>query len=153
MNKFIKISPIMSYTNTEINKIDILKENNNRSGIYLWHNKITDKLYIGSSVNLSKRLRCYFSIGYLRKVLLKNNSLISTALLKYGYSEFNLHILEYCDKNILINREQHYINLLDPDYNILKTAGSRLGVKYSLETLKKLKNSKKKGITISLKLR
>ena len=32
--------------------------------------------------------------------------------------------------NVRINREQYYIYLLKPEYNILKIAGSCLGFKY-----------------------
>jgi hypothetical protein len=61
--------------------------------------------------------------------------IISKALLKYGYSNFSLEILEYCDKNILRSREQYYLDKLNPEYNILKTVGSLLGYKHSEETL------------------
>ena len=54
--------------------------------------------------------------------------------MKYGHSNFRLDILEYCDKESLIKREQYYIDLLKPEYNILKVAGSRLGSKQSLKT-------------------
>ena len=52
---------------------------------------------------------------------------INKALLKYGFSNFKLEILEYCDLDNVIEREQYYINLLKPEYNILDTAGSSLG--------------------------
>src|ERR1700712_3130180 len=60
------------------------------------------------------------------------------ALLKYGYSNFSLIILEYCDLENCTEREQHYISLLEPEYNILKTAGSLLGYKHTKETLTRL---------------
>lgn len=65
--------------------------------------------------------------------------LIYKALLAYGFDGFTLEILEYCESSDLIKREQHYINLLKPEYNILKIAGSVLGVKRSEETKAKLK--------------
>ena len=65
----------------------------------------------------------------------KRNMLIHKALLKYGYSEFRLDILEYCDGKEVIYREQYYLDLLKPEYNILKTAGSSLGFKHTSETL------------------
>ena len=38
---------------------DLIKNKTlNKSGIYLWHNKITDKYYIGSSINLLGRSAC-----------------------------------------------------------------------------------------------
>jgi group I intron endonuclease len=43
-------------------------------------------------------------------------------LLKYGYSNFSIDILEYCELNVLIEREQYYINHLKPEYNIYKRA-------------------------------
>jgi group I intron endonuclease len=66
-------------------------------------------------------------------------------LLKHGYSKFSLDILEYCEINVLIKREQYYIDLLKPKYNILKAANSRLGSKHTLET-KALMSIKQKGI-------
>jgi len=52
------------------------------------------------------------------------SSLIVRALLKYGYSSFSLSILEYCEPEQLIEREQYFIDLINPEYNILRTAGS-----------------------------
>jgi group I intron endonuclease len=66
---------------------------------------------------------------------------ISRALLKHGYSNFKLEILEYCAPAKCIKIEQKYINLLTPEYNILQIAGSRLGSITSEETLCKLSAS------------
>lgn len=63
--------------------------------------------------------------------------IINRALLKYGYSEFRLDILEYCSKEDVLTREQYYLDLLKPKYNILKTAGSSLGFKHTKETIEK----------------
>jgi group I intron endonuclease len=49
-----------------------------------------------------------------------------------------LEILEYCDTNDVIAREQYYIDLLIPEYNILKKAGSRIGHPHTDETRQKL---------------
>ena len=72
------------------------------------------------------------------------NSLIHKALLKYGYSNFKLEILEYCDTVNCIEREQFYraaLDLYKPNYNILKLAGSSQGFKHSPETIAKLKKN------------
>jgi group I intron endonuclease len=61
------------------------------------------------------------------------------AVLNYGYSAFRLEILEYCNFDLLIEREQYYIELLKPEYNILPIAGSSLGFKHSSVTLEKMK--------------
>jgi len=81
--------------------------------------------------------------------LKKRKSYIFSALIKYGYSNFTLEILEYCDKLKVIEREQFYIDLLSPKYNLLKVAGSRFGIKHSDDTRKKMSLSQKghKGST------
>ena len=66
--------------------------------------------------------------------------LINKALLNNGYSVFRLEILEYCDKELLIDREQYYLDLLKPEYNILEFAYSNIGFKHSASTLKKMKD-------------
>ena len=62
---------------------------------------------------------------------------ICKALLKYGYAEFSLEILEYCSTDVLLKKEQYYFDKCKPEYNILKIAGSPLGYKHS-EAAKKL---------------
>ena len=74
----------------------------------------------------------------MKKELVKHNSIIYKALLKYRYSNFKLQILEYCDKNNVIKREQ-YMDLLKPTYNICTVAGSSLGHITSKETRMKLR--------------
>jgi len=68
--------------------------------------------------------------------------LIYKALLKYGYSNFTLSILEYCSIEDLIPREQFYLDSLIPQYNLLQTAGSTTGYKHSTKALKKIRESK-----------
>ena len=49
---------------------------------------------------------------------------INVALLKYGYTNFSLTILEICDKDSLMSREKYFFEVYSPEYNILKTPGS-----------------------------
>lgn len=65
--------------------------------------------------------------------------MIYSSILKHGYSSFSLEILEYCDRDKAISREQYFLDLLNPEYNILKKAGSRLGSKHSLEVIAKMR--------------
>jgi group I intron endonuclease len=131
--------PVASYSNPINLKSIIYKENNKKGGIYRWTNIISGKIYIGSSSNLNKRFSGYFSINYLTKESLKYKSIIYSALLKYGYSNFKLDVLEYSDPKDLLVREQFYLDLYSPEYNILTTAGSNFGFKHSDETLLKFK--------------
>lgn len=72
--------------------------------------------------------------------------LIHRTLLKYGYSAFRLDILEFCSKDEVLAREQFYLDKLNPEYNILKIAGSSLGYKHTNETLDKFKERTKNRI-------
>lgn len=138
--RLFSTKPHIIYTNSFFNKPNVLIENKEKSGVYRWVNNINNESYVGSSTNLSNRFRRYYSINYLKDKLLRYNSRIYRALLKYNYTNFNLEILEYCNKESLLVREQYYIDLLRPEYNICKTAGSLLGFKHSAETLLKFKN-------------
>jgi group I intron endonuclease len=120
--------------NAETLKLTIYKDNKNKSGIYRLTNNITGKSYIGSSINLSVRFAHYYSFAFLNRIINKSNSIICRALLKYGYSNFSLDILEYCDYSILREKEQYYLDKLKPKYNILPIAGSSRGYRHSEAT-------------------
>ena len=63
------IISIKSYFNAEADKGKIIKENKDKSGIYMFQNTINGKLYIGSSDNLNRRFTAapaYFNINHLR---------------------------------------------------------------------------------------
>ena len=47
---------------------------------------------------------------------------------------------EYCDKEKLIEREQFFLDSLNPSYNILKQAYSLEGYKHTAETIEALKD-------------
>ena len=130
------INPLV-YVNAYSMKKTILKENTGKSGIYMWTNLLTGDMYIGQSTDLSKRFKKYFTINYIQN---RKELIINRALIKYGYVNFSVSILEYCDRCDLTVREQYYLDKFNPQYNILKIAGSSLGFKQSEET--KLKISK-----------
>ena len=113
----------------------IIEDNKNKSGIYKWTNKLTNDIYIGQSLDLSKRFIRYFNLSYLKN---RDTLVISRALIKYGYSNFSLEILEYCDIANLTEREQYYFYKLNPKYNTLKMAGSSSGHKLTEETKTKI---------------
>ena len=133
------INPLV-YVNAYSMKKAILKENTGKSGIYMWTNLLTGDMYIGQSIDLSKRFRKYFTISYIKS---RKELIISRALIKYGYANFSVSILEYCDRCDLTAREQHYLDKFNPQYNILKIAGSSLGFKQSEETRLKISKALK----------
>ena len=112
------IKPNNIYNNFLLNKRNILENNKYKSGIYILYNIINNKIYIGRSINLYNRFMNYYNINYLNRVVTNGNSRICDALLIYGYINFSLEIIEYCDKKSLAEREQYYIYLLQPEYNI-----------------------------------
>ena len=71
---------------------------------------------------------------------------IHKAILKHGYSNFKVEILEFCSKEEVLAREQYYLDLLKPSYNILVRAGSSLGFTHSEETIAKFKETRKNKV-------
>jgi group I intron endonuclease len=134
------LAPHKKYDDAYNMKKEIYLENLNKSGIYMLTNKLTNDIYVGQSINLSKRFRNYFNINYIKS---KENFKINKALIKYGYLNFSITILEYCDKSNLILREQYYLDKLNPQYNILKVAGSSLNYRHSEETKAKISKTLK----------
>jgi len=94
------------------------------SGIYMIRSQVNGKRYIGSAVNLRNRKAVHFCS------LRKNdhgNIHMQRHYNKHGEADLQISIMELCTKEKLIKREQYYIDTLNPRFNILKVAGSRLG--------------------------
>lgn len=111
-----------------IDKSKITKNYTNIKGVYLLFNKCNNKFYIGSSNNLSMRLNNYY---FLSRLL--DNRYISRSINKYGHNNFSVFILETFkeDDISILDREQYYIDLYKPEYNMLKIAGNSLGYKHT----------------------
>jgi group I intron endonuclease len=101
-----------------------------KTGIYQLVNLINGKTYVGSSVNLIRRINEYLNPLYITRNIKKGNSAIMNALLKYGYINFGIRILEIIDfysnqskserKSHMLAKEQHFMDLIKPEYNINK---------------------------------
>jgi hypothetical protein len=130
---------IKVYENVFEMKKEILNENKDKSGIYMWTNNKTNEKYIGQSSNLSNRLRDYYNLKKTKK------SLIYKAIEKYGYLQFSLTILEYCKKSKLFEREKYYIKNFNPQYNI---AGRSINSKHTEEIKTKIIKPLKKVLDI-----
>jgi group I intron endonuclease len=94
-------------------------------GIYKIVNNINGKIYIGSAKDFKKRYESHVN------ALLKNkhhNRKLQNGVNKYKIENFTFVPIEYIDDvNQLIVREQYYLDLLNPYYNICKVAGNSLG--------------------------
>jgi group I intron endonuclease len=131
--------PKYIYLNSITEKLEMLKELKSISGVYLWYNNMNNNYYIGSAKDLSNRLARYFRPSELVRV---KSSLIHRALLSYGHNSFSVYILETCYSNELIIREQYYLDLLLPIYNVLKLAYSSQNYLHSEDTKKMMSQIK-----------
>ena len=84
----------------------------------------------------------------LEKEIIRNNSKIYRSILKNGYSNFRLEILEYCEVSLVLEREQYYLDKFNPEYNILRIAGSLRGFKHSDVTKERMSLVRKNSILL-----
>lgn len=95
-------------------------------GIYRVLNTINNKFYIGSSIDLNRRKTEH----NCKSKSYRGNSIIRRAVLKYGTDCFKFEILEefvfaeFATKKykleLITSREQYYVDILNPYYNIHK---------------------------------
>lgn len=114
-------------------------------GIYKITNIVNNKIYVGSSNDLSYRKSMHFSGLKCNKHF---NQHLQNSYNKHGKDSFVFEIIEECQdceniKELLLSREQYYFDTLLPQYNILSTAGSTLGFIHSEETKLKISNTTK----------
>ena len=149
----LKSEPYSEIYNLEKDRNLIIKYFKNKSGIYLLHNNINGKEYIGSGLDLGLRLVTYYFPSRLN-----DNRHISRSILKYGHNNFSLVILcvlgdkDTQSKVTILNAEQKYIDLYKPALNINSVAGSSLGFKHTEES-KKLMSDFRKGKKLSLEIK
>ena len=91
-----------------------------KSCIYKITNKVNGKTYIGSTKNVNAR-------WVKHKALLRHNRHsnlhLQAAWNKYGEGSFTFEIIEDCLPEMLLSREQFFIDTIKPDYNQTATAG------------------------------
>lgn len=114
--------------------------------IYFIKNLKNSKIYIGSTKNFKKRKNTHTR-------QLKNNKhhcvYLQRSYNKYGQENFIFGILEECNEKELFDKEQEWIDLLEPEYNIGSVGG---GDNYTNNPDKaKIKNKLVKNLEISWK--
>jgi hypothetical protein len=75
-NNHSALVPVKYYPNLETYKAQILSENKQKSGIYMFTNLFNAKQYIGSAIDLSNRLKLYYSNLSMVNKLKKSQSYI-----------------------------------------------------------------------------
>jgi group I intron endonuclease len=112
-----------------------------RSGIYIIRNNITGDIYVGQTKNFSARLYVHFK--QLRKGISGSRHL-QNAFNKYGEEAFSFEPVLTCPIESLNDFEGDAIERLKPRYNICPFGSSRIGLKASEETKKKMSESGKR---------
>lgn len=111
-------------------------------GVYIIRNKINNKCYVGSAINLYERYNQHFS--GLRSNS-HENARLQNSWNKYGSDAFYFEIIEFIeDPQDLLAFEQLYLDLVfgrETSFNLTPTAGSLLGYKASEETKQKLREA------------
>lgn len=83
-------------------------------GIYQIKNKITNEIYIGSSRDIEHRWSCHKGKpSWLRHP----NMRLYQDFQKYGLENFDFSMVEECEESELRQREDFYIQTLNPSYN------------------------------------
>lgn len=109
------------------------------SGIYQIQSQIKpERIYIGSAMKINMR-------WHQHRYDLRKNQHGSIKLQnhynKYGESDLTFVVLEECSIDMLIIREQYYIDTFNPFFNICRIAGSTMGIHHTSETKEKLRIS------------
>jgi group I intron endonuclease len=112
-----------------IRRFDMSILTQRKSGIYRITNTINGKCYIGSTVNFNSRWSHHKANLNKGK---HHSRHLQKAWNKYGESVFVFSILETCAIDELSQREQHYIDLHKPEYNMVKKAYSTFGLIHTL---------------------
>lgn len=122
----------------------INKPLNNQVAVYIYKkiSPVDNKAcyYIGSTIRLASRISSHRSlIIYWDKYKKIGSPVFYRSVLKHGWLSFKFGVLEYVDlsgitnseqkKKVLLEREQYYIDNINPSLNICKTADSPLGIK------------------------
>lgn len=103
--------------NIRITGIDI--EMNDNSGVYKITNNRTGDFYIGSTTNLRHRWSAHRSEQAHQERDKLSCPLLYAAMRSEGIDNFTLELIEECEpvREILMEREQHYLDELKPAYN------------------------------------
>ena len=112
-----------------------------KSGIYKISNKVDGKCYIGSAKNIKIRWKIHKSDLRLGK---HHSIKLQRAWNKYSANSFIFSIIERCETERLLEREQYWLDFLNPvkhGYNILFIAGTNTGAKRSKETCERISQS------------
>lgn len=94
------------------------------AGVYVIANKNTGKCYVGSSVNIERRWKRH---DYELRNSRHHSEKLQNSYLKHGAQAFCYSIVEFCDKDMLTEVEQAWLDRLcahADGYNVCPNAGT-----------------------------
>lgn len=125
------------------------KEDKEKSGIYVIKNNTNNKIYVGKTVNIYRRIKWHVS-ALNTKDSNENRHLINSWH-KYGRDNFTYYVVEYidCDDRIeldlMLKEKELYwmkeLNTLNPNLGYNLRYDSESGMKVSNETREKLRKA------------
>lgn len=106
-------------------------------GVYKITCKINGHFYIGASVSVGARISSHMG----RDSKKYTDHPFYEDVRKYGREAFEFELLEECSKDVLLEREQFYYDLLKPYYNKVRPAENNFQHKEIFEKAKKNSNT------------
>lgn len=122
-------------------------------GIYKITNKINGKIYIGQSTDIKRRIYDHRTKAF-QKGSLNYNTIIESAIRKYGKENFLYEVIEECKEEELDEKEQYWIKYYDccvldgknKGYNNSRGGESWRKITLSEELKQEIKENKFKSI-------
>lgn len=117
-----------------------------KSGIYSFKNKLNGKVYVGQSKDVLTRKKQH------ERGDTNNSRRFHNAMVKHGPEGFDFQVLEYCEINLLDERESYWItelrSLYPLGYNL--TTGGGAFQKHNEETKRIFSQNQKKRVEIGI---
>ena len=82
------------------------------AGVYVIECLLTDDKYVGCSRDLRHR-----KYQHSRNVGVSKNKPLAKLIKEYGWEAFDFRVIEECDREIMFERETHYIQIYQPNLN------------------------------------
>ena len=119
-----------------------------KAGIYKIKNTENNKCYIGSAISLKRRAYEHFSALRANRHF---NFHLQSSFNIHGEPKFIFEVLEICDQNMLIDRENFHIsqqksNTPENGYNMELAGATWLGKKHKPETIQKIREARARQV-------